>query len=85
MSNTVVVEVERRREGRYALWPTRRPGRSSRDALVPAHIHSRPLDVHAELEVFAAARTSLSDAGVLRCASPPGRPRMRGPATRRSA
>jgi hypothetical protein len=60
-------------------------GGFGRDAVVPAHIHSRPLDLRAELEVSAAARTSLSDGGVLRCASQPDRPRMHGPATRQSA
>jgi hypothetical protein len=83
MSNTVVVGVERRREGRHQLWPTCRPGRSSRDAVVPAHLHAVPLEFHAELEVLAAAWTLLSCASVLRCASHLGQ--IRGLATRPSA
>lgn len=61
MSNAVVVGVEGRSEGR--------------NAVVPAHTHPGPPELHPELELLAAARTLLSDAGVLRCASHPLRRR----------
>jgi hypothetical protein len=72
VSNAVVVGVEGRSEGR--------------NAVVPAHTHPGPPELHPELELLAAARTLLSDAGVLRCASHhTGRPHMHGLATKRSA